>query len=240
MVEPGRARPLLLVGAPPPRIAEIAEQAGARGLEDRVLGLGHREDVPAILAASDVVVDASYAGLGITGSIREALACERPVVATNIEGMPELVLDGETGLLVAPRSPAALADAIVRAREPTAAQTMARAGRKRVEALFSLRAKVDATEALYRQIVAAAGGHETRPAHLPPPAAAHAAVLLRAGAGLAAGARRGRDGGRIAWLVKPALDDIFIRRDEHMLKIIPLLLLGAYLLKGLAATASPT
>jgi glycosyltransferase involved in cell wall biosynthesis len=152
-----RAR-LLLVGAPPPRIAEIAEQAGARGLEDRVLAIGHRSDVPAILAASDVVVDASYAGLGITGSIREALACERPVVATNIEGMPELVLDGETGLLVAPRSPAELADAIVRlVSDSTAAQTMARAGRKRVEALFSQRAKVDATEALYRQIVAAAG-----------------------------------------------------------------------------------
>ena len=40
--------------------------------------------------------------------------------------------------------------------------------------------------------------------------------------------------GAIAWLVKPALDDIFIRRDEHMLKIIPLLLLGAYLIKGFA------
>jgi glycosyltransferase involved in cell wall biosynthesis len=146
------------VGAPPPRIAEVAEQARARGLEGQVLAIGHRSDVPAILAASDVVVDASYAGLGITGSIREALACERPVVATNLEGMPELVLDGETGLLVAPRSSAELAEAIVRlVSDPTAAQTMARAGRKRVEALFSLRAKVDATEALYQQLVTAAG-----------------------------------------------------------------------------------
>ena len=123
-----------------------------------MLAVGHRSDVPAILAASDVVVDASYAGLGITGSIREALACERPVVATDLEGMPELVLDGETGLLVPPRTPAALADAIVRlVSDPTAAQTMARAGRKRVEALFSLRAKVDATEALYQRLVVAAG-----------------------------------------------------------------------------------
>jgi glycosyltransferase involved in cell wall biosynthesis len=123
-----------------------------------VLAIGHRTDVPAILAASDVVVDASYAGLGITGSIREALACERPVVATNLEGMPELVIDGETGLLVPPRTPAALAEAIVRlASNPTAAQNMARAGRKRVEAQFSLRAKIDATEALYRRLVAAGG-----------------------------------------------------------------------------------
>ena len=148
---------LLFVGAPPPRIAEIADIARSRGLGDRVLVLGHRDDVPQVLAASDVVVDASYAGLGITGSIREALACERPVIATAVEGMPELVIDGETGLLVPPRAPAALADALVRMlTDPTAAQAMARAGRKRVEAHFSLRAKLDATEALYRRLVAGA------------------------------------------------------------------------------------
>jgi glycosyltransferase involved in cell wall biosynthesis len=151
-----RAR-LLFVGAPPPRIAEIGDAARARGLGDRVLVLGHRDDVPRILAASDVVVDASYGGLGITGSIREALACERPVVATRIEGMPELVLDGETGLLVEPRKPEALAEALLRTlADPTAAQAMARAGRKRVEASFSLRAKVEATEALYRRLVTGA------------------------------------------------------------------------------------
>jgi glycosyltransferase involved in cell wall biosynthesis len=148
-----RAR-LLFVGVPGPRIAEIAECARQADLGDRVQALGHRDDVPAILNASDVVVDASYAGLGITGSIREALACERSVVATRLEGMPELVLDGETGLLVPPREPAALAAAVLRLlADPTAAQTMARAGRKRVEAHFSLQAKLDATEALYRRLI---------------------------------------------------------------------------------------
>ena len=79
------------------------------------------------------------------------------MVATSLEGMPELVLDGETGLLVPPRTPAAIAEAIVRLLgDPTAAQTMARAGRKRVEAQFSLRAKIDATEALYHRLVAGA------------------------------------------------------------------------------------
>jgi len=148
---------LLFVGAPPPRVAEIGDAARTKGLGDRVLVLGHRDDVPSILAASDVVADASYAGLGITGSIREALACERPVVATSVEGMPELVIDGETGLLVKPRAPEAMAAALLRVlRDPTAAQTMARAGRKRVEAHFSLRAKLEATEALYRRLVAGA------------------------------------------------------------------------------------
>jgi glycosyltransferase involved in cell wall biosynthesis len=148
-----RAR-LLFVGAPPPRVAEIGDRARAAGLGGRVVALGPRDDIPAVLCASDVVVDASYAGLGITGSIREALACERPVVATAIEGMPELVRDGDTGWLVPPRRPAALADAIIRTlTDPTAAQAMARAGRKRVEAHFSMRAKIEATEALYRRLV---------------------------------------------------------------------------------------
>jgi len=150
---------LLFVGAPPPRVVELGERARARGLEGRVLVLGHREDVPQILTASDVVVDASYAGAGITGSIREALACERPVVATDLAGMPELVVDGETGLLVPPRDPDTLAQALRRVIEnPTWAQAMARAGCKRVDAHFSLRAKLDATEALYRRLV------EARPA----------------------------------------------------------------------------
>jgi glycosyltransferase involved in cell wall biosynthesis len=70
--------------------------------------------------------------------------------------MPELVRDGETGRLVPPRRPAALAEAICAVlADPTAAQAMARAGRKRVEAHCSLRAKLDATEALYRRVVAA-------------------------------------------------------------------------------------
>jgi glycosyltransferase involved in cell wall biosynthesis len=149
-----RAR-LLFVGAPAPRVAEVQAAAAERGLGERVLVLGHREDIPQILAGSDVVVDASYAGAGLTGSIREALACERPVVATDLAGMPELVIDGETGLLVPPRDPGALATALRRVLEnPTWAQAMARAGAKRVDAHFSLRAKLDATEALYRRLVA--------------------------------------------------------------------------------------
>ncbi|HXU89882.1 MAG TPA: glycosyltransferase family 4 protein, partial [Methylomirabilota bacterium] len=151
-VEP-RAR-LLFVAVPAPRVAEIAARAAQAGIGGRVLTLPQRADVPAILCASDVVVDASYAGAGITGSIREALACERSVVATAVEGMPELVRDGETGRLVPPRDPAAMAAAILATlANPTTAQAMARAGRKRVEAHFSLRAKIDAIEALYRRLV---------------------------------------------------------------------------------------
>jgi glycosyltransferase involved in cell wall biosynthesis len=55
------------------------------------------------------VVDASYAGLGLIGTLREALAVETPVIGTRLQGVPALIADGETGLLVPPRNPDALA-----------------------------------------------------------------------------------------------------------------------------------
>lgn len=150
-----RAAPacLLFVGARRPE--SLQETSRARGLGVAVHVWGYRQDIPEILAASDVVVDASYAGLGLTGSLREALAVETPVIATDLEGMPELIQDGETGLLVPPRNPEALAQAILRVMEnPVRAKEMARAGRKHVEALFSSRLKVELTERLYRRLLA--------------------------------------------------------------------------------------
>jgi glycosyltransferase involved in cell wall biosynthesis len=144
---------LLFVGARCPE--SLHEKARARGLDGLVHVFGYREDIPQILAASDCCVDASYAGLGLTGTLREALAVETPVIATDIEGNPELVIHEETGLLVRPRDPSAIAKAILRLMEhPAEARAMARAGRKRVEELFSTRAKVERTEALYRRVLA--------------------------------------------------------------------------------------
>jgi L-malate glycosyltransferase len=149
---------LLFVGAPPPRITSLMDKARRHGLGDVVFVVGHRHDIPEILAGSDLVVDASYAGLGLTGSLREALAVETPVIGTRLEGIPELIADGETGLLVPPRNPDALAQAILRMMEnPSRAKAMARAGRKRVEAFFSTAAKVQHTETLYRRLLQAQG-----------------------------------------------------------------------------------
>ncbi|MBI4594223.1 MAG: glycosyltransferase family 4 protein [Candidatus Rokubacteria bacterium] len=144
---------LLIVGSRRPDV--LLESARQRGLDGRVHVWGYREDVPEILAASDCCVDASYAGLGLTGTLREALAVETAVIGTAMEGNPELVIDGETGLLVPIRNPGALATAILRMIEDAAfRQATARAGRKLVEVEFSTRAKLDRTEALYRRLVA--------------------------------------------------------------------------------------
>ena len=146
---------LLFVGANEAKATILRGKATARGLGDRLFVLHYREDIPEILAASDVCVDASYAGLGLTGAIREALAVETPVIASEIEGNPELVTDAETGYLFPPRDVDALARCIVRMLEsPERARAMARAGRRRVETSFSITAKVDRTEALYRRLLA--------------------------------------------------------------------------------------
>jgi L-malate glycosyltransferase len=78
------------------------------------------------------------------------------VVATDLEGNPELVRHGDTGLLVPPRDVRALADAIVAlADDPARARAMGRAGRELVVARFSTRVKVERTEALYRRLLEA-------------------------------------------------------------------------------------
>jgi glycosyltransferase involved in cell wall biosynthesis len=80
--------------------------------EPRIVFTGHREDVPAVLAALDVAVQCSLTE-SLGGTI-EALLLERPVVCTRVGGMPEAVVDGQTGLVVPPADPEALAAAITR------------------------------------------------------------------------------------------------------------------------------
>src|SRR5256712_10162640 len=145
---------LLVVGARDPQ--SLYAQAQRLGLTRNFHVLGYREDVPEILAGSNCCVDASYRGLGLTGALRESLAGATPVVATAIEGNPELVIEGETGLLFPPRDVPALARAINRVMsDPVTARQTAEAGRRRVQLLFSTPRKVERVEALYRELVAA-------------------------------------------------------------------------------------
>src|SRR5256712_7991798 len=149
---------LLFVCANEAKAKILYDKAAARKIRDRVRVFLYREDIPQILKASDVTVDASYAGLGLTGTLRESLAVGTPVIGTDLEGNPELVRHRQTGLLVKPRDPAGLADALgAVAADPERARAMGRAGRALVEAKFSTRVKVERTEALYRRLLAGRG-----------------------------------------------------------------------------------
>jgi glycosyltransferase involved in cell wall biosynthesis len=110
---------------------------------------GRRDDVPAVTAALDVAVLPSYReAQGLT--ILEAMALSRPVVASNVGGIPEMVEDGVTGLLVPPRDPAALAVAIVRLlKNHSFADTLGRAGHDLVHDRFCIELMVKAIEEIY-------------------------------------------------------------------------------------------
>jgi glycosyltransferase involved in cell wall biosynthesis len=150
------ARPdarLLLVGARPEKRAPLESLARTAGLGQAVTIWGYRDDVPEILAATAVSVDASYEGLGITGTLRESLAMETPVVATRAMGNPELVGHEEHGLLVPPKDPEALAQAVIRLlSDPAWARALGRAGRRRVVDGFSTRTKVERLESVYARL----------------------------------------------------------------------------------------
>jgi glycosyltransferase involved in cell wall biosynthesis len=106
------------------------------GIRDRV-EFGFHEDVPALLETLDVVALPSWTE-GLPLVLLEAMARARPVVATPVGGTPELVVDGETGLLVPPRDPHALAEALRRVLDdPDLARRLGEAGRARVADRFT-------------------------------------------------------------------------------------------------------
>ena len=146
---------LLLVGCEPKTERTKVEKAAREtGLADRIVTLPYRTDMPEVLAACDVVVDASWAGTGITGTVREAMAMRRSVVATDCGGNQELVVDGEVGLVVPPGNPHALAAALaLLIEDPDLRERFGAAGRRRVEDHFSAEKRIDRLEALYRRVL---------------------------------------------------------------------------------------
>jgi glycosyltransferase involved in cell wall biosynthesis len=110
---------------------------------------GFRNDVPACLAAADVVaLPSRHEGLGVAAL--EAMVAERPVVASQVGGLAEAVVHGETGLLVPPEAPEALAAAVAHlAAAPELRARFGAAGRARVLARFSSRTMAEGTLACY-------------------------------------------------------------------------------------------
>jgi len=92
--------------------AEVDAYAREKGVAGHVTAVEYRDDMPNVFASCDLVVDASWAGTGITGTIREAMAMRKPVIATDCGGNRELVSSAEVGWLIPARSVTALANAI--------------------------------------------------------------------------------------------------------------------------------
>lgn len=132
----------------------VRGDVAALGLADRVHMIGFRRDIPEVMAALDVLVLPSIRSEATPQVVPQALAIGTPVVATAVGGIPEMVRDGETGRLVPPDDPDALAEAIVQTlRDPAAARAMAAAGGRRVRATLSTDAMMATTTRVYAELL---------------------------------------------------------------------------------------
>jgi glycosyltransferase involved in cell wall biosynthesis len=114
---------------------------------------GHRRDVPFLLPAFDLFIQPSLHE-GLPNTVLEAMAAGLPVVATDVGGTPEVVVDGVTGLLVPPRDSSALAEAVAMLlSDQNLRHDMGQAGRERVANHFAVRHMIEQTEQLYEQLL---------------------------------------------------------------------------------------
>jgi glycosyltransferase involved in cell wall biosynthesis len=159
---PAQAR-FVLVGDGParPRLETLARE---EGIDHLTTFMGERRDVRELMEGFDLFVQPSlWEGFGVT--LLEAMASGLPIVASRVGGIPEIVRDGETGLLVPPGDAGALAEECLRLlHHPDLAARMGEAGRTRLEEQFGIDRLVGETARLYRDLLArrrgeaAAGG----------------------------------------------------------------------------------
>ena len=145
---------LFLIVGDGPRKKHINEKIKALELEKNVKSLGHREDVETVLAASDVCVLTSEAAEGVPQAVLQYLAMKKPVVATSVGSIPEVIRSNETGLLVEPNDYRAVARAVVKLlKQEVLASRLGSNGRSMVEKHFSLEAMLDRTIEIYSTLL---------------------------------------------------------------------------------------
>lgn len=128
---------------------KILQTAGELGLNNTIKFTGHRNDIAETLAVMDIFVLPSHEeSFGVL--LTEAMAMELPVAASNNAGIPDIVIDNETGILFPPKKPIALASAIKKLVKSSGLRTsLGKAGRKRAEGIFNIDAALDKLENFY-------------------------------------------------------------------------------------------
>jgi 2-polyprenyl-3-methyl-5-hydroxy-6-metoxy-1,4-benzoquinol methylase len=143
---------VIFVGDGPYR-ASLEKLCRQSRVEDKTIFTGYRSDIKRILSAIDIKVIPSLAE-GFPMVTLEAMAMEKPIVATCIDGITEQITDGVEGILVPPRDPNALAAAINAIIEnKDLARSLGSAARKRVEREFTVEQMIDETEKVYRSLL---------------------------------------------------------------------------------------
>jgi glycosyltransferase involved in cell wall biosynthesis len=155
-VEPHLSSPwrILLVGKDFGTRSELESLAAEVGVGHRLEFLGERSDISRILAAADFGLLTPYGNEGFSNAILEGMAAGLAMIVTDVGGNAEAVLDAETGFVVPPRDPQAIARAILRiASTPDLRACFGVAGRRRVETNFSLERSVKAHLEMYQELL---------------------------------------------------------------------------------------
>ncbi len=135
------------------RQEEMRQLAASLGLAEVVHFLGNRRDVPDLLAAMDIFVLPSHSE-GVSLAVLEAMAAGLPVIVSAVGGLPEIVKHGETGLLIPPKDPEALAQSLARVlEEPGLAQSLGQKAREHVQQNYSLERLGQVVNAAYDELV---------------------------------------------------------------------------------------
>jgi len=135
-------------------VKNLRDLARTNRLEDRVEFLGYRSDIPEQLGMLDIYVQPSLRE-GLPNSVLEAMASGLPVIATAVGGTPEAVIDGQTGFLVPPADPDAIAEKIrYILKNPDHARQIGLNARKYVEEHFSVESMVRKTDELFENVIA--------------------------------------------------------------------------------------
>jgi len=148
---------LLIIGDGPRR-AHLESRVDAMGLREDVRFTGNQDDVPSWFACARITTLPSYGDEGVPQSLMQAAACGLPAVSTPIGAIAEAVIDGETGLLVAPRDVSALAGALSRLMGDDGLRSrMGRAAHAYAQANFGIDRMLDGMEAVFARAVTEAG-----------------------------------------------------------------------------------
>lgn len=146
---------LLLVGSGTEE-QSLRSRVDELGLTGSVVFAGMRSDIPQILRASEIVLLPSIYGENLPTVLMEAAGCGRPVVASDVGGISDIVADGKTGLLVPPGDPAAIATALTTLLgDPGRGSALGAAGRQRMERLFDARLWARSLRTVYEGAAAA-------------------------------------------------------------------------------------
>ncbi len=137
-------------------LGELRQLAATLGIADRVVFAGHRADVPAVLGALDVFcISSTYEGTPL--ALFEAMAARKAIVSTAVDGCREVLEDRVTGLLVAPRDPAALARALIEVLSKADLRESLAGSAQAASARYDIRSCVARMESLYDEVLAEKG-----------------------------------------------------------------------------------